>query len=88
MIINDRKNISYKEQYFNIYENQQTFITAFDIYNTFIHLLYGNNYTSIKYKTPVDYGPKSPFGNSLFTKIDKKNRTTKNYREMVDYVCE
>ena len=34
LLINDRKNISYNEQYFNLYENQQAFITAFDIYNT------------------------------------------------------
>ena len=31
MIINDRKNISYEEQYKYIYINQQTFITAYDI---------------------------------------------------------
>ena len=31
MIINDRNNISYKEQYKYILENQQTFITSYDI---------------------------------------------------------
>ena len=36
LLINDRKNISYNEQYFNLHENQQAFITAFDIYNTII----------------------------------------------------
>ena len=34
VIINDRKNISYEKQNKYIQENQQTFITAFDIYNT------------------------------------------------------
>ena len=36
MIINDRKNISYEKQYKNIYKNQQTFITSYDIYNIII----------------------------------------------------
>ena len=34
MIINDNKKKDYNQQYFNIRENQQTFITGFDIYNT------------------------------------------------------
>jgi hypothetical protein len=31
IIVNDRKNISYEKQYKYIHENQQTFITGFDI---------------------------------------------------------
>jgi hypothetical protein len=88
IITNDRKNISYYEQYSNIYENQQSFITAYDIYNTIVHLLYGNKYSSIKYKTVNNDGPLSPFGKSLFTKINKKKRTSKNFIKMVHYVCE
>ena len=42
LIINDRKNITYNEQYIYLYENQQTFITAYDIYNTIGHLIYGD----------------------------------------------
>ena len=87
LLINDRKNISYNEQYLNIYENQQAFITGYDIYNTISHLIYGNNYQSIKNKTTFNDTPKSPQGKSLFTIIDKKNRTSKNYLNMVDYVC-
>ena len=34
MIINDRKNSTYEKQYNNIYENQQTFITGFNRFNT------------------------------------------------------
>ena len=34
IIVNDRKNIDYNQQYFNIHKNQQAFITAYDIYNT------------------------------------------------------
>ena len=88
IIVNDRKNISYYEQYSNIYENQQTFITAYDIYNTIVHLLYGNKYSSIKNKTINNDGPISPFGKSLFTKMNKKNRTSKNFIKMFHYVCE
>ena len=36
LIINDRKNFNYKDQYFHIQKNQQIFITAYDIYNTII----------------------------------------------------
>ena len=88
IIINDRKNVSYYEQYSNIYENQQSFITAYDIYNTIVHLIYGNKYSSIKFKTTDNNGPKSPFGTSLFTKMDKKNRTSKNFIKMFHFVCQ
>ncbi len=88
LIINDRKNTTYKEQYLNIYENQQTFITAYDIYNTISHLIYGNKYLFIKKKSEKYDTPKSPNGNSLFMKINKKNRTSKNYINMAQYVCE
>ena len=47
IIINDRKNIDYSKQYFYIQENQQTFITAYDIYNTISNLIYGDNYSII-----------------------------------------
>ena len=87
LIINDRKNISYSEQYSNIYDNQQAFITAYDIYNTIAHLIYGNKYEYIQNKTIYNDTPKSPYGKSLLTKIDKKNRTSKNYKNMVNYVC-
>ena len=43
IIINDRKNIDYNQQYFYIQENQQTFITAYDIYNTLCNIIYGDN---------------------------------------------
>ena len=88
MIINDRKNISYYKQYSNIYENQQVFITAYDIYNTVVHLIYGDKYSFIKYKTIDNDGPNSPFGNSLLTKMNKKNRTSQNFIKMFHDVCE
>ena len=44
IIKNDRGNLTYEEQYRFIQENQQTFITAFDIYNTIGNIIYEDNY--------------------------------------------
>ena len=87
IIINDRKNISFNEQYLNIYENQQAFITAYDIYNTIANLIFGNEYEYIRNQTIDNDTPKSPYGKSLFEKIDKKKRSSKNYLNMAQYVC-
>ena len=87
IIINDRKNISYKEQYLNINKNQQTFITAFDIYNTVNHLLYGDKYKYIKNLTDENPTPKSSLGKSLFEYIDQKYRKSKNYEFMNKNIC-
>lgn len=86
-IINDRKNISYREQYSNIQENQQKFITAYDIYNTINHLLYGDNYKNIMNLTDENPTPKSSLGISLFDKIDGKSRKSKNYDFMSHDIC-
>ena len=40
IIVNDNKNVSYEKQYKYIQENQQTFITPLDIYNTMGNILY------------------------------------------------
>ena len=87
IIINDRKNISLNKQYLYMRENQQTFITAYDIYNTVNHLLYGERYKYIKNLSDENPTPKSPFGISLFEKIDQKFRKSKNYEFMDYYVC-
>ena len=86
-IINDRKNITYQEQYFYIQQNQQTFITAYDIYNTVNHLLYGDKYKSLSNLTDDNPTPKSPLGISLFEKIDSKSRKSKNYEYMNHKIC-
>ena len=77
MIINDRINISYTKQYKYLIKNQQTLITAYDIYNTIVNIIYGD-----KYKILKNYNrnsPKSNFGESLFNKINQKLRTIKLY---------
>ncbi len=88
LLINDRKNISYNQQYKYLNKNQQTFITGYDIYNTIGNLVYGNNYKSIKYKNKKKDTPKTKMGKSLFMNINQKNRTPKKYKEMVQYICE
>ena len=87
VIINDRKNISYYEQYSNIQQNQQIFITAYDIYNTFNHLLYGDKYSNILNLTDENPTPKSSFGISLLEKMDGKFRKSKNYENMRHNIC-
>ena len=87
ILVNDRKNITYDQQYFYIHKNQQTFITAYDIYNTINHLLYGDQYINIKNKTEYIDTPKSPFGQSLFYYIEQNQRTSKKYKSMHHSVC-
>ena len=73
------KTISYNEQYKYIYENQQKFITSYDIYNTILYLIYGNYF----FKRPT---PKSKLGANIFTSINPK-RTPYNYISMPLYTC-
>ena len=85
LIINDRKNITYEKQYKYIYENQQSFITSFDIYNTFGNLLYGNRYDTIENNTQERIAFKSPFGKSLFDRINPKQRNPMKYKYLGIY---
>ncbi len=87
IIINDRKNISYNEQYYYIQQNQQTLVTAYDIYNTINNLLYGDNYANISNLTDEKGTPKSSLGKSLLEKIEAKHRNPKNYEYMDKHVC-
>ena len=79
ILINDKKNATYEEQYMYLNENQQSFITAFDIYNTFGNILYGDKYNNIKNKTLKEDTFKSEYGISLFNKINNKERSPKYY---------
>ena len=83
LLINDRKNITYEEQYKHILENQQTFITSFDIYNTFGNLIYGNKYDRIENSSQKLITCKSSNGQSLFSKINPKLRFPRKYKYLV-----
>ena len=87
MIINDRKNVDYNQQYFNIHKNQQTLITGYDIYNTIANVIFGDSYANIPNKENTHDTPKSPIGQSLFEKINQKERNPKNYTNMATNVC-
>ena len=88
IIVNDRKNKSYEQQYKYIYENQQTFITGYDIYNTILHLLYGDNYNSFQNKSKGPFkNPTATKGESLFMKINQKLRTSKIHKDMAKDIC-
>ena len=87
LLINDRKNVSYEVQYKNIFENQQAFITGFDIYNTIGHLIYGDQYEKMKNKTKIRNTLKSKKGISLFSKINSKIRSPKIYYPMDKDTC-
>ena len=80
ILVNDRKNLDYEKQYKYIFENQQTFITGFDIYNTIGNIIYGDNYHLIKNKTLENDTTKSGYGKSLFEQINPKNRNPQKYQ--------
>ena len=82
ILVNDRKKIPYESQYKNIYENQQKFITGFDIYNTIIHLIFGDRFGKNETKNIT-----SNLGKSLFNKIDIKNRSPRNFKSMNKNIC-
>ena len=80
-IINDRKDINYNQQYYNINKNQQTFIKGYDIYITLCNIIYGDNY-NIHNKTKYQDTSRSQQGKSLFEEINQKERHPKNYENM------
>jgi hypothetical protein len=87
ILIYDNKNFSYNKLYKYLYENQQKFITGYDIYNTIAHLAYGKKYKQIKDKEKSKKDtPKSKFGKSIFGEIDSK-RIPNNYKNMEKNVC-
>ena len=70
IVPNDQK--LYKDNlYEKIKSNQQTFVTPFDIYNTLIHLAFGENKKEYK-KISV------PYGGSLFSKLNYKIRVCRS----------
>ena len=87
IITNDRKNKTFEEQYQYIQQNQQTFVTCLDVYDTILHIVYGDEYFSFKDKDEDNNSRRAKGGKSLFTKIDAKSRTPKIYDEMLEKGC-
>ena len=87
IIENDRKNKTFEEQYKFIQESQQTFITCLDVYDTILHIVYGDEYFSFKDKEEDNNSIRAKFGKTLFNKIDQKLRSPKIYDKMDDRNC-
>ena len=87
MLINDRKNISNDEQYLYLRKNQQTFITAYDVYSAINNIIFGDSFEYIKNKSDIYDTPKSSLGQSLFHKINQKQRKSLNYKNMDYTIC-
>lgn len=82
IIINpDVEKLSYYEQYSEIFQNQQTFITPFDIYFTLRNIIYGNKYKDNLLKEQINKGE------SLYRYINPKKRSCKNYIQMKNCLC-
>ena len=62
-----------------LYKNQQKFITAYDIYESLYHIIFGNNYEKQNYESDKRF--------SIFQYINEKNRTCDNYDEIDNYTC-
>ena len=81
----DKENQTYSDQYQHIHQNQQKFITAYDIYNTLCYLMLGNDY--FKAEDPDStYIFKSKLGVNLFQPINPK-RSPEKYKKMKKGFC-
>ena len=90
IIVNDRNNLTYNEQYEFISKNKQTLISAYDIYNTIINLIYGDNYKNIGIKSnskKSKKNPKSPLGESLFKEINQRDRASYLFKNNSKIIC-
>ena len=81
----DKLNLTYYQQYNNIHQNQQKFVTAYDIYNTICYLMLGNVYYKNNDKK-TNYIFKSNLGINLFDPINSE-RSPKNYKNMNKKSC-
>ena len=90
-ILSDKEGMSYEEQYQNIYENQQKFITTYDIYHSLKHIINGyDNPITIKNieEGNENFEPKKHFlGSSLFNYIDQSERYCPNYIDINNCIC-
>ena len=81
----DKENQTYSDQYQHIHQNQQKFITAYDIYNTLCYLMLGNNYYKKKNRNSNQIF-QSNLGINLFDPINI-NRSPRNYQKMEQNIC-
>ena len=81
IIVSDKKNQSYDEQYSEIYKNQQILITPFDIYYTIRNILYGEKYMKdLPFNSTIE-------GQSIFKFIDPLERNCTKYFQFKGCQC-
>ena len=81
IIVSDKKNQTYDEQYSEIYKNQQILITPFDIYYTIRNLLYGEQYMKdLPFTSTIE-------GQSIFKFIDPFGRNCTKYLQFKGCQC-
>ena len=86
IILPSNKNKTINEDYYNnLYKNQQALISPFDIHDTLIHIIFGDN-------TLFNQDLYSLYGNSLLTDFDIKIRNCTKWKGyMIDgkiCICE
>jgi hypothetical protein len=82
LIVPDKKNMSYEQQYSEIIKNQQTLVTPFDIFYTLRYIIYEEDYK----KSPLNGNCND--GEYLFKNINPKERTCKKYQQMDKSTCQ
>ena len=81
LLVPDKKNLSYYEQFSQIINNQQILITPFDIYYTIRHIIFGDKYKKNLLKEQKNEGE------SLFKYINPKERKCNKYERMGNCQC-
>ena len=82
LLVPDKKNLSYEEEYSEILKNQQNLITPFDIYYTIRHIILGEEYKKKLLKEQNNEGE------SLFKYINPKERNCTKYEFFENCQCE
>ena len=82
LIVPDKKNFTYEQQYSEIIKNQQTLITPFDIFYTLRYIIYKEDYKKFNLNGNCNDGE------YLFKNINPKERTCKKYQQMGKLTCE
>ena len=78
------KNNNIENYKINLLNNQQIFLTPYDIHDTLLHLIYGKNMNSDDAYASVDNK-----GSSVFNAINEEERNCKKYNEWPepDFCC-
>ena len=82
LIVPDKKNLTYEQQYSEIIKNQQILVTPFDIFYTLRYIIYDENYKTFPLNGNKDDGE------YLFKYINPKERICKKYHQIDESTCQ